>query len=95
MKKKPSTELAIDDMVSANCKPDASAREKHVYREVLRALVRLAKSEQLVEMKVDIERLTGALAARAARRRAKNVLCAHSLDAISAGRQQSLELTGD
>ena len=89
MKKKSSTDLAIDNMVAANCHADAPARETHLYRESLRALVRLAKSEHLLEMKVDIERLTGALAARAARRRTKGLL-----SAASAG-QRSLELAGE
>ena len=52
------TEEMIEDMVNVTCGEQASAREKHVYREALRSLVRLAKAEQLFEMKSDVQILT-------------------------------------
>jgi hypothetical protein len=84
MKKLPGTELVIENMVAANCRPDATVREVFMYREALRALVRLAKSEQMLDMKKDAERSGTALAARASRRCTKDVLRA------AASRQQQL-----
>jgi hypothetical protein len=65
------SEVAIEDLVAANCGETATARQKHIYREALRGLVRLAKAEQLREMKTSVDRLTGAIAARAARRQTR------------------------
>ena len=59
MKPKTGTELAIAELLSASCPKDMSAREKHLYRESLRNLVRLAQSELLVEMRRNVCRLTG------------------------------------
>ena len=70
---------------------EADLRERHLYRENLRALVRLAKSEQLIDIKASVRRLTGAMEAHHARRRAKAVLLAQRLPAILAGAQQQFE----
>lgn len=51
------TEEMIEELVDVTCGAQAGAREKHVYREALRSLVRLAKSEQMYEMKADIQTL--------------------------------------
>lgn len=59
------TETAIEHLVVAACGEQASARKKHVYREALRGLVRLAKSECMFEMKTDVGRLTGTFATAA------------------------------
>lgn len=47
----------IEDLVNVTCGEHASSRERHVYREALRSLVRLAKAEQMYEMKVDVQTL--------------------------------------
>lgn len=91
MKNRPATEITIENLVSATCREQASAREKHVFREALRGLVRLAKSEQMLEMKADVSRLTGALAARAARRQARAILLAHRLGITAEPGQRPLE----
>ncbi|RJG05813.1 hypothetical protein D3870_07085 [Noviherbaspirillum cavernae] len=93
MKKKPSTEAIIDDLISASCAADASPREKHVLRESLRGLVRLAKAEQMMEMRADVDKLTGAIAARAARRRAKALLLAQRLSFTAGDMQRQLEFS--
>ncbi|WP_148415517.1 hypothetical protein [Noviherbaspirillum massiliense] len=51
------TEVMIEAMVDAACPEDASSREKHIYRQMLMSLVRLAKSEHAAEMKKHAERL--------------------------------------
>jgi len=53
-----STEKMIDDMVAAMYGDSVSARQEYLYRESLRALVRLTKSEQLREMRNDLRQLT-------------------------------------
>jgi hypothetical protein len=90
-KKMFNTETAIDDLVAATCGENATAREKHVCREALRGLVRLARSEHLCEMKANVEKLTGAAVARAARRHAKAILLAQRLASSSKPEQKPLE----
>ena len=74
--KKLNTETVIADMVEAFCGPAGGSREKHLYREALRSLVRLAKSEQMCELKSNVERLTSGANARLARRLAREILVA-------------------
>lgn len=52
------TETAIEQLVTAFSGANATAREKHICREALRSLVRLAKSEQMLELKMDVDKLT-------------------------------------
>lgn len=52
------TDAMIEDLVNVTCAEQASEREKHMYREVLRSLVRLAKVEQRFEMRSDLQALT-------------------------------------
>lgn len=70
---------------------EAGLREKHMYRESLRVLVRLAKSEQLMDIKASVRKLTGEMETRQARRRAKAVLLAKRLPGILASAQQQFE----
>ena len=58
MEAKHATESLIEQMVQATYGDDASGREKHAFRESLRALVRLAKAEQMLDMRIDARRLT-------------------------------------
>lgn len=85
------TDDVIENLVSATLGEQATARQKHVYREALRGLVRLAKSEQVVEIKTNVKKLTGALDAASARRRAKAVLLAQRLPRILNQAQQQFE----
>ncbi len=48
MKKKLETDEVIENLVAVMLGENASARDKHLYRENLRSLVRLAKSEQVM-----------------------------------------------
>ena len=83
------TDAVIDNMVNAACGEGATARERHLYREALRNLVRLAKSEQITEMKASVDKLTSAITAREAKRRARAILQSHRLPAASG--QEQLE----
>jgi hypothetical protein len=55
MQAKYSTETLIEDLVTATYGDNVSAREKHAFGEALRGLVRLAKAEQMLEMRMDIK----------------------------------------
>jgi hypothetical protein len=79
MKNKHDTHSVIEDLIAATLSAEASARERHLLRENLRNLVRLAKVEQIVEIKDNVKKLTGAIEAHNARRRAKAVLLAQRL----------------
>ena len=85
------TDQVIESLVTANLGEDATERQKHIYRENLRSLVRLAKSEQVVEIKANVKKLAGALDMHTARRRAKAILLAQRLPGILAGGQQQFE----
>ncbi len=58
------TDEVINNMVSAVCGQSATSRERHMYRETLRNLVRLAKAEQMADMRANVEKLTGFAEAR-------------------------------
>lgn len=47
----------IADLIDVVCGEQASARERHLYREALLSLVRLAKAEQMYEMRSDVQTL--------------------------------------
>ena len=79
MKKKLETDEVIENLVAVMLGENASARDKHLYRENLRSLVRLAKSEQVMEIKASVRKVSGALEAHVARRRAKAILLAQRL----------------
>ena len=90
MRKILETDQAIEALMAV-LGEEADSREKHMYRENLRALVRLAKSEQLMDIKESVRKLTGAMGTHHARRRAKAVLLAQRLPGILAGTQQQFE----
>lgn len=49
----------IDAMTDVVVGEDAGERERRIYRESLQALVRLARAEQLLEIQLDFNALTG------------------------------------
>ena len=95
MKGKLDTDDVIESLIVASLgaegSAEGSARERHIYRENLRALVRLAKSEQVVEIKANVQKLAGVMEAQSARRRAKAILLAQRLPAILDQLQQQFE----
>ena len=71
------TEAVISDLVDAaygGLAGRSGRRKRHVLRHALYALVRLAKVEQLMEMRLDAERATGGMVGTAQRRHTKALL---------------------
>lgn len=91
MKKQLQSDEIIESLVDATLGECTDIRQKFLYKEALRSLVRLAKSEQVIEIKTNVRRLTGALESTSARRRAKAVLLAQRLPGILDQVQRQLE----
>jgi hypothetical protein len=91
MKTRFDTDDVIESLINATLGAAVCMRERHLFRENLRSLVRLAKAEQVVEIKANVRRLAGALEAHSARRRAKAVLLAQRLPGILEQAQQQFE----
>lgn len=91
MKRKLDTDQVIESLIVATLGEDATVRQKYMYRESLRSLVRLAKSEQVMHIKANVRKLTGALEAQNARRHAKAVLLAQRLPGSVEGAQRQFE----
>ena len=85
------TDQVIESLVAVSLSEGATERQKHIYRENLRSLVRLAKSEQVVEIKDTVKRLAGTLEMHKARRKAKAILLAQRLPGMISCRQQKFE----
>lgn len=66
------TDQVVSDLISSLLPQDSSARQKHVLREALTSLVRLAKSEQMLEMKNNVRLLTGPMVEQVARGRSRS-----------------------
>lgn len=52
------TDTLIEELTDANCD---DLRSRHVFRQALRGLVRVAKAEQLREMRADVALAIGAI----------------------------------
>ena len=52
------TEQTIDELIATTFVSQASLREQYFFRESLRNLVRLAKAEQMRDMRLDVARVT-------------------------------------
>ncbi len=91
MKKRLETDQVIESLIAAMLGEEATLRQQYVFRENLRSLVRLAKAEQVMDIKANVKRLTGAMEAHHARRRAKAVLLAQRLPGILTSAQQQFE----
>ena len=91
MKKKLDSDDVIENLIITVLGGDATARQQYLFRENLRNLVRLAKAEQIVEIKSNVHRLTGTLETHSARRRAKAVLLARRLPGLLDQGQQQFE----
>ncbi|HEY8609411.1 MAG TPA: hypothetical protein VIM12_20035 [Noviherbaspirillum sp.] len=91
MKKSVESHQIIEELVAAMLGDHATARERHMLRESLRGLVRLAKIEQVMEIKASVQKLAGALESQSARRRAKAILIAQRLPGLLEQAQQEFE----
>ena len=58
MEPKYSTEELIEELTTVTCGDAASERERRVLTDALRSLVRLARAEQMLELKTDVKKLT-------------------------------------
>jgi hypothetical protein len=61
MKHKTETDKLIAMMLTATFGQALNSREKHLFRESLHSLVRLAKAEQMLEIRNNVEKLTGVI----------------------------------
>ncbi len=52
------TEQTIDELIAATFTSHSTLKEKYFFRESLRNLVRLAKAEQLRDMRMDVAKVT-------------------------------------
>ena len=57
------TDQAIENLVDLQCGPNGTARDKHICRETLRSLARLAVAENALNMKKDREKAVEMVAA--------------------------------
>lgn len=53
-----SSEELIEELLTTTYDGHISTRQKHILREALRSLVRLAKAEQMLEIRTDVNKLT-------------------------------------
>jgi hypothetical protein len=91
---KPNIDTVIETLIFATLGENSTAKEKHLLRESLRNLVRIAKAEQVFEMKISVKRLTGAVTAQAGRRQAKIDRLTRNRGPVLQG-QQHLEFDDD
>lgn len=56
----PNTEAIIDDLINVTF-GDRTAREQFLFRQSLHNLVRMARAEQLLEIRASVATLTGAV----------------------------------
>jgi DNA-binding FadR family transcriptional regulator len=83
------TDTVIEDLLAATCGLHAEMRQRHVYAQALQGLVRLAKVEQLLEMRMDVERAAGSMACVSRKRQTRAILRKIGMDVRS--RQRELE----
>ena len=79
------SDAIIAELVDAACGAHGGARSRHALREALRGLVRLAKVEQLMAMRLDAERAAGGMTPTSQRRHTKALLRKIGMD-VQAGR---------
>lgn len=64
----------IDELLIAVSGPASDPRQRHVFLQALHGLVRLAKTEQMLEIKMHVEKATGAMACSSSRRHTRAIL---------------------
>ena len=65
------TQDIIDNLVMSIYGQPGNARQKHMLEQSLHSLVRLAKAEQILEIKASVKKLTGAIDLHPGKRPAK------------------------
>ncbi len=67
----PTTQEMVESLTNAYCAQHTDIRQRHVFEQTLHALVRLAKSEQMLEIKASVKKLTGTILVEPERRQTK------------------------
>lgn len=84
----------IEEFIAANFE-EGEGRQSHAMRQLLRALVRQAKSEQMLEIRSNAERALRQNAHRVRDARARQLRREASLNARARSAQQELEFGSD
>lgn len=83
------TDRVIEDLIAATCGPQSGLQQRFVLAQALQGLVRLAKAEQLLEIRLDSERAAGSAACASRTRQTRAILRKIGMDVRS--RQRELE----
>ncbi len=67
----PTTQEMVETLTNVYCAENADLRQRHLFEQTLHALVRLAKSEQILEIKASVKKLTGSVIMESALRKTK------------------------
>jgi hypothetical protein len=78
------TDRVIAELVDATCGRQGDMRARHVLKQALHGLVRLAKVEQLTDMRVDVDRATATLTDPARQRATRALLRKVRIDVSTA-----------
>jgi hypothetical protein len=84
------TDKVIEDLIAATCGPLSGSQQRFVFAQALHGLVRLAKAEQLLEIRLDTERAVGGVACASRKRQTRAILRKIGIDVKS--RQRELEV---
>ncbi|HJU99446.1 MAG TPA: hypothetical protein VJ752_02740 [Burkholderiaceae bacterium] len=90
------TDNIIEELIDATYGDPADVRQRHVFAHALHGLVRLAKSEQLLAMRLDVERAASCDAGHSSRHQVRVLLhkigmeLARDADGGVAGRPDTL-----
>lgn len=84
------TDQVIEDLIAATCGPQSGLQQRFVFAQALQGLVRLAKAEQLLEIRLDTELAVGRSSCDKQRRQTRAILRKIGMDTKS--RQRELEL---
>lgn len=68
------TDNIIEELIDATYGDPADVRQRHVFAHALRGLVRQAKSEQLLDMRRDVERAASFPSGHSSRHQARQLL---------------------
>lgn len=71
MKITSSTDVLIEDLIDATYGADTNTRQTFIFKEALLGLVRLAKAEQVLEMRTNLAKLIGDPSLATGRQRTK------------------------
>lgn len=87
---KSNIDTVIENLVNLHVEKGSGARQRHLLRESLRALVRLAQSQQIMEIKSSVRKLGGLAPCEAVERAGGNALAQGQLEfePVSAGLPQ-------